>query len=468
MARENQGLQIALIVFVMLTIILGVTTYLFFQQYGEADLKAKSNSAKCDEQTKRAIKAEDDVKELKRQIGLANTDKVDANFNDDMKKFGGSYPEDVRFYRPLLDKMAKTIDEKNIELEQTKAKLAKLETDFAAREANKQPQIDEFKKAAESAGKDLADERTKYNSDRERITQAEIKLQADFDNARKDAKDELRRAELQLEEAKKQGRKLVLVNKSLSGKLDEVTATKFEVPSGEIRWINQRSGVAWINLGHADSLHRQITFGVYPSSTSDMSTGGKKGSIEITQVLGDHLAEARVFDDKLSDPIMPGDKIYTPVWIPGEKRHFALAGFMDPNGEDRNNIQAVKDIITTNGGVVDCYLDEKGRQIGNMSVNTRFLVLGEAPNERGQAAMIAGFTKMQKEAEGLGIQKIQLADMLQRMGWKNRTPIIHFGRNVNPKEFAPKSEDRPRKSTGSVSEVFQPRQPPARVQTGAY
>ena len=31
MARENQGLQIALIVFVMLTIILGVTTYLFFR-----------------------------------------------------------------------------------------------------------------------------------------------------------------------------------------------------------------------------------------------------------------------------------------------------------------------------------------------------------------------------------------------------------------------------------------------------
>ena len=41
MARENQGLQIALIIFVILTIILGVTTFLFFRQYEEATAKAE-------------------------------------------------------------------------------------------------------------------------------------------------------------------------------------------------------------------------------------------------------------------------------------------------------------------------------------------------------------------------------------------------------------------------------------------
>ena len=42
MARENQGLQVALIIFFMLTIILGVTTFIFFRQYEEADKKAGS------------------------------------------------------------------------------------------------------------------------------------------------------------------------------------------------------------------------------------------------------------------------------------------------------------------------------------------------------------------------------------------------------------------------------------------
>ena len=36
MARENQGLQIALIVFVMLTIVLSITTFLFVRQAADA------------------------------------------------------------------------------------------------------------------------------------------------------------------------------------------------------------------------------------------------------------------------------------------------------------------------------------------------------------------------------------------------------------------------------------------------
>ena len=247
-----------------------------------------------------------------------------------------------------------------------------------------------------------------------------------------------------------------------------MTAQKFEIPSGEVRWVDQRTGTAWINLGRADSLQRQLTFGVYPADITDMTTGGKKAAIEVTQVLGDHLAEAHVFDDKLVDPIMPGDKIYTPVWLPGEKRHFALAGFLDPNGEGKSDVQAVKDIITINGGVVDCYLDDKGKKVGDMTVNTRYLVLGEAPTEKSQTA-IAGLTKMLTEAERLGVQKIQLNDLLQRMGWKNRTPIVRYGRGANPKDFAAKPEpDQHRTSGGHVSDVFQKRNPPTLNPSGAY
>jgi len=40
MARENQGLQIFLISFIMLTIILGVTTFLFYKQAEEEGIAA--------------------------------------------------------------------------------------------------------------------------------------------------------------------------------------------------------------------------------------------------------------------------------------------------------------------------------------------------------------------------------------------------------------------------------------------
>ncbi len=224
----------------------------------------------------------------------------------------------------------------------------------------------------------------------------------------------------------------------MSERLGQLTSQKFDTPEGEIRWVNQHTGTVWIDLGRADSLQRQVTFSVYPADISDVTVNSKKGSIEVTQVLGDHLAEARVIDDKLVDPIIAGDKIYTPVWTPGEKRHFAVGGFIDIDGDGRSDLQTVLRLITMNGGVVDSYIDEKGKRVGQMTVNTRYLVLGDAPTETGQAAVIAEFSKMRSEAQRLGVQQIQLADLLQRMGWKNQTPVVHFGRGANPKDFAPR------------------------------
>lgn len=466
MARENQGLQITLIVFVMLTIFLGAATYYFFRSYQEASIKATKNGTELDKATKLALKNEEDANTLKKLIGLAPTDKVDAidtvTFKEDMAKFGAGYPEKSLFYRPLLEEMFKTITARNGELDVAKAKIAKLETDFATREASKQPQIDDFKKAAETASKDLSGERDKFKADRERITQEQLKLKGDLDAARKSTAASVAQVDRKLQDATTQNNKLVNTVKALTIEKRALLATKFEIPSGEIRWVNQHAGTAWINLGSADALQRQVTFGVYPADTSDI-TAGKKANIEVTRILGDHLAEVRIFDDKISDPIMPGDKIYTPVWMPGEKRHFALAGSMDVRGEGKNDLQIVKDLITANGGVVDCYLDEKtGKPVGRLTVKTRFLVVGDPPGEKSQADVIGNYQKVLNDADRFGIQTIQLGDLLHRMGWKNQTSVVQYGLGANPKHFSAKPGDEGvGKSTGNVSEIFQSREPPA-------
>jgi hypothetical protein len=171
----------------------------------------------------------------------------------------------------------------------------------------------------------------------------------------------------------------------------------------------------------------------------------------------------------LVDPITPGDKIYTPVWAPGEKRHFALAGVMDIGGDGTNDVQTVRNVIEMNGGVVDSYIDSKGKRHGEMSVNTRYLVLGDAPNEKGQPAMIAAFSKMRGDAERFGIQTVKLGELLQGMGWKNQTPIVRFGIDANSRDFGAKPEEGvQKKSTGNVSDVFQPRLPPQTPSNSYY
>ena len=91
MARENQGLQIALIVFVMLTIILGVTTYLFFRQYersrhqGEDEPgRAGQGDQACARRRRRCQRVEAaDRRGQRPRKSRPST----ATFNDDMKKF---------------------------------------------------------------------------------------------------------------------------------------------------------------------------------------------------------------------------------------------------------------------------------------------------------------------------------------------------------------------------------------------
>ena len=152
------------------------------------------------------------------------------------------------------------------------------------------------------------------------------------------------------------------------------------MPEGEIRWVNQRTGTVWINLGRADGLQRQVTFGVYPADITDMSGGGKKASIEVTQILGDHLAEGRIIDDKLTDPITARRQdLYAGV---GSRRAAALRpgrlhGCRTATG--RATCRRSANLIAMNGGVVDCYIDDKGKQIGEMTINTRYLVLGDRP-----------------------------------------------------------------------------------------
>ncbi len=174
MARENQGLQIALIVSVMLVIILGASTYYYFRQYDEASVKAASSDANAMKKAQAATEAGNDLVQLKKLIGVPETDKVDVivntTFKDDISKYGGSYPEADRVYRRLLEKMQGTINDKNGELAAAKTEVQRLADQIKIFEASKQQQIDDFAKAREAANQDLASERAKYNAEADAST----------------------------------------------------------------------------------------------------------------------------------------------------------------------------------------------------------------------------------------------------------------------------------------------------------
>jgi len=228
--------------------------------------------------------------------------------------------------------------------------------------------------------------------------------------------------------------------------------------------VNQANKTVWIDLGRADALNRQTSFSVYASDASDVKKAAKKGSVEVTQILGDHLAEARISNDVLNDPILPGDKIFTPIWSPGEQRHFAIAGFIDIDGDGQSDLRYVLDLIRMNGGVVDAYVDEAAKDkpvVGKITVNTRYLVQGAAPTEtKADSLNVKRFSELVGAAERLGVQKIPVATLLEMMGSPAQPKVIHYGVGSTAKDYqiTPPEGGQP-VSGGSVNDLFKPRRP---------
>jgi hypothetical protein len=443
MARENQDLQIALIVSVMLTIILGVTTFLCYRQYSDTAKTLKTTQDEATKTQAEARTARDEIARLKHFLGVAETESIDEvqkQFDDDMKKYGGAYAQESQFYRPLVEKLSQTILDKNKDLVATKDENQKLKDNYENRESTKDAQLKQFEETVKSVTDDLKKQTETFNKDRERITEDGNKINEQLKTVRKESETSAAKLKAQIDENDARLKKTTQLAKKLREENAVLTNPQMDVPDGSIRWVNQRNGTVWIDLGSEDNLNTLTTFSIYPATSVDLGKDEKKGSIEVTQIRGAHLAEARIVDDKVSDPIMPGDKIHTPIWSPGDKRHFALAGFMDVNEDGKNNLQLLRNLININGGVVDCEVDEKGKKVGDISIQTKYLILGDNPGEKGDSASVGAYSKLLNEADNLGVQKISLKELLGRMGYKSQAHVVNFGPGLNPSDFKPKPE----------------------------
>src|SRR5437762_3141802 len=115
-ARENQGLQIALIIFVVLTITLIVSTYWFFNSYREAQEAMKALKADNDTKAKQTAQANLESEQFKGMIGAATTDKVEGvqeATKKDLERHGKGLPASDQNYRALVKALATERDNAN-------------------------------------------------------------------------------------------------------------------------------------------------------------------------------------------------------------------------------------------------------------------------------------------------------------------------------------------------------------------
>jgi hypothetical protein len=471
--RQSQGLQIALIAAVMLDIVFGVVAYLMWRQYDEQ--KTAAATAIKDKGTADASQrtAQDEARLFKEWMGFANTetkDSIQKAKDADMTAFEDAFPKGYpaadRVYRKVVKTLHDVVKDRDGSINTLQTSLTKAEADLAAAR-------EEAVAKAAAEDKNTADARSERDKEREDFA-SKRKLALDEEKRLADEKAaELAKAAAQATQSQgmiaARDAKLAenrQVTADLKHKVEGFLKETFEVPTGKVISVNQAQGIVYINLGEADSLHTLTTFTVYDADTSDVSRGGKKATIEVTKLTGPHQAEAHIVDGKNGNPVLSGDVIYTPVWKPGQKRHFALVGLMDVYGDKKGDLELVRKLIATNGGVVDSYreMDAIGRakhkRVGELTGNTDFLIKGSEPDpQSGTQADFKDIRDMEVQADRDLVKKITLKDFLAKIGWKPETTLQKFGQGYRAQDFLPQPAGGQPVSTGNVSPLFKPRQP---------
>ena len=459
--REGQGLQIAVIIFAMLTIILAITTFIFYSQAQTAQKEretAVASQGKSDETNRLYLYK---IQALKHTLGMVEKADVDAakglapgqkdeevdtilaNFATDMATYApeAGAPAAAN-YRTLPAYLLTAIAKKNVSVadanDQTKQIQVAKDADFTAQKNR----ADAAEAARDTARTDLGNEKTTFDAEKTRIEGEKNKIAAQIVADKAKAKAEFDKV------AKERDAQLAVATSLQSTitnqreRLDTLEKSQvdlFENPDGKITWVNQKQRLVWVNLGRADGLMRQTNFSVYDHDENGVTNAEAKARLEVVRVVGDHLAEARIIEDLPSNPILPGDLIHTPSWSAGQHIHFALAGTMDINGDGVSDFDLVKNIILLNGGVIDAEVREDGTRDGKITIGTRYLVLGNPPDEKSTKKALDEFTLIRSQADQTGTDKIDVQKLLEMMGWKAEERTVELAGSSGSGEFRKRS-----------------------------
>ena len=486
-SSKPTGVHVSLIVFVMTTVIFAVMWYM---QLGSTrdnrDAAKKANDTATAEQNARR-KLENSLASIKKVYGVdpkmdegqesdANPGTVLGTMNNDVNTLAKTSAGDLKknttnaTMTAMHERLQQLIRENNSlqdNLNDSKAKVIGLQNEFNAREVV-------FDGRAKTAEGDL----------RKRVAQTEELLKKKDDEIQAISKEmldlqitkenEAGRLQQQNDGLKHENDQLISQNNILQDRINEVIKDPTGVPDGTVRWVDQVAGLVWINIGEAEKLPIQTTFSIYTQGNNGIGARGKediKGGIEVTRIIGEHLAEARIVNSDIYRPITPGDPIYSPMWSPGSIHSFALVGKIDFDHDGRDDRQKLHAMMQSQNAVIETEVDDQGIVNGpGITVKTKFLVVGEIPNpqtappseQEAIKNMMAALEKLQKDARQQGVRLISLNDFLNQIGYTSSrrlwVPGEHYPYTLKAgsKSLGVNESTYGRESGGHTSALFDP------------
>ena len=403
----------------------------------------------------------------------AEYDRISQSFSGDatLEKIQKKYVADMgllspnekdRSYRKLVETLMQTVRERNLQVDAQAKREEDLKVRYDATIKQETDAREAERKRANELAQQLEQTQVAY-AQKEKERQEEItKIQQERQRLAQQAETEKRTYLAEIDKLVKKSDTLAKQNEMLGKQLEEIKGEDFQYVQGKITEVVDGGQTVYLNLGRADGLRPGVRFAVLDDDTSKVADVSPKARIEVVEVnqQTDHLSRARVLPDRNPTTILRGDRIYSPAWQPGRKVSFGLVGKLDINGDGRDDRDTVKALIAQNGGEVSVDLRPDGRMEGNLSVNTRWLVIGEEFKVLGgtldAATEVMGKRRadLEQQAKSMGVSRINLDKLMGYLRGSNDEDIVPLGSATRADDFK-RRDPPPPPSRGRVSGLFQ-------------
>lgn len=452
----QQGLTIALIVFVMLAFILAVTTYLFFKRSTDAEVARDQADAASKKALADMQRATDDRTKLLTILGIDDKPmaEIESETNEAFAKKYGDFREDPKAYVKLSAWLLDAVRSKDEANKTLQAEKRATEDALNKQLQQAKDSLDAFEKKYRDLEATLADERSKFNQEIEKNT----KLATEAQDARTLADDESKALDslvLKIGE----GEKVVALMDDRKAKyrtakpeaqvdmlFDEITKLAGEIKSkndvlanlrvadsglqdtvrratpkddridgfdGQVISVDEREGTLAIDVGSTQGLRTGTVFDIYDPRDPRPQFGSRKGVVEIQAIEGPNVARARVRHQSARDPILAGDGVATSLWSPGRGFEAVFVGYLQIDRDGGQDADDMARLVERSGGRVE----------PSVTPTTTLLVDAGLPRVAG-GAKPAGWRpadetrreRMLREADRLGIRVVGIDTFLDMMG----------------------------------------------------
>lgn len=373
---------------------------------------------------------------------------IERQFIQDMAYLGPDVDPQNRNYSALPEYFVNAVRSRNEQFGQARAEATTIRTQEANNVANARQAQAEAEKNRDNALAKLEQATAEFTADREKMKQVGeqtrdelTKLDRQLAAVRKAASDEKQQLTNQLAQ-------LQSVVESQRQELNRLRNDRFENVQGEISYVVPPGRLVHINLGSSDGLRTGVQFGVIDVNELSVENAEMKAQIQVTKILGEHSAQARVVGNpSYRNPLVQGDKIYSPFWAPGRQVKIALAGEVDMDGDGRSDVPELTAMIQRAGAeVIPLTVGADGELQGALDSSVRFLVVGEVPtiaggldastdDLRNRAAAAIGRAK--ERANELGVTPIPVWKLMDYLRGMSDTVTTPLGSAARGSDFPP-------------------------------